>query len=197
MAMEKWKRVEGYEDSYEVSNLGRVRSTSREVKRGNHTMFKASKELSLNNNGKGYFQVHLYKDTKREVFLIHRLVAHHFIENKDPKKTEVNHIDEDKANNRTENLEWCTSKYNANYGTKSERTGDTRRKKNSCGKAVVGVNKETSENLYFKSMMDAQRAGFTYQTISNICTGVKGKNSRSVHKGYYWRYANKEDKYRN
>lgn len=62
----------------------------------------------------GYFVVQLCKNNKRKNHLVHRLVAEHFIEN--PKSLpEINHKDEDKANNMVNNLEWCTRKYNMNY----------------------------------------------------------------------------------
>lgn len=118
--MEEWKNLNSYEDTYEISSFGRLRSKTRKVKRGNHEMIKNSKILSLNNNGTGYLQVHLYRDGKREVVTIHRLVALHFIPNDDPNKIEINHIDEDKSNNRVSNLEWCTKEYNANHGTKKK-----------------------------------------------------------------------------
>ena len=70
--------------------------------------------LSPKNNGKGYFMVCLYKNKTHKYYLIHRLVALTFISNPDNLPC-VNHKDEDKSNNRVDNLEWCTVKYNSNY----------------------------------------------------------------------------------
>ena len=68
----------------------------------------------------GYNYVFLYKNNKRYVKSVHRLVATTFIPN--PKKLpEVNHKDENTTNNKAENLEWCDRLYNANYGTLKER----------------------------------------------------------------------------
>lgn len=69
---------------------------------------------------KGYLNVKLHKDNKEKTFSIHRLVALAFIENPYNKR-EVNHIDEDKTNNNVWNLEWVTSKENANHGTRNQR----------------------------------------------------------------------------
>ena len=70
--------------------------------------------LSPKNNGKGYFIVCLYKNKTHKYYLIHRLVAITFIPNPDRLPC-VNHKDEDKTNNRVDNLEWCDHKYNSNY----------------------------------------------------------------------------------
>ena len=70
--------------------------------------------LSPKNNGTGYFTVCLYKNKTHKYYLIHRLVALTFIPNPDNLPC-VNHKDEDKTNNRIDNLEWCDHKYNSNY----------------------------------------------------------------------------------
>ena len=70
--------------------------------------------LSPKNNGTGYFIVCLYKNKTHKYYLIHRLVALTFIPNPDSLPC-VNHKDEDKTNNRVDNLEWCDHKYNMNY----------------------------------------------------------------------------------
>ncbi len=104
---EIWKDVRGYEGIYQVSNLGNVKTLKRNML------------LKVNNTSK-YDYVKLYKNGKGKVKKIHRLVAENFIEN--PNKLEcVNHKDENKKNNNVNNLEWCTKKYNCNYGTIKER----------------------------------------------------------------------------
>ena len=117
-AMEEWRTVviDGEVwDNYEVSNLGRVRSLN----------FKRTGEMKILQpcivNG-GYLQVGLTKDGKRKRYLVHRLVAFAFIENDDIKnKTDVNHLNEIKTDNRVENLEWTTHLDNVHYGTRTER----------------------------------------------------------------------------
>ena len=69
---------------------------------------------------KGYCGCYLYNENGRKFFLLHRLVAKEFIPN-ECNFPEVNHKDENPLNNSVENLEWCTSKYNNNYGTHKEK----------------------------------------------------------------------------
>lgn len=117
---EVWKDVAGYEGLYQVSNLGRVASLERITSKGVHVPYKL---LSQSNDKDGYKKVGLYKDGKVEVGRVHRLVATAFIPN--PYNYPViNHKDENKQNNVVDNLEWCTVKYNANYGTAIQRRSD-------------------------------------------------------------------------
>ena len=104
--MEIWKDVVGYEGLYQVSNLGRVKGLR--------------KNIILKPSSGEYKRVVFYKNKRAETKLIHRLVAETFINNPN-KLPQVNHKDENKYNNNVDNLEWCTHKYNANYGTMIER----------------------------------------------------------------------------
>jgi len=110
---EEWRDIDGYIGLYQVSNMGNVRRLKG---------FKSRNDRLLTSqlNFGGYKKVALYKDNKRKVMLVHRLVATAFIENPN-NYPEINHKDEDKTNNVVTNLEWCTHKYNNNYGTKKER----------------------------------------------------------------------------
>lgn len=76
---EKWKRIAGYEESYEISNFGRVKSLTF---RNGTTYRLKEKILSPTDNGKGYLIISLSKNTKRKNFYIHRLVAEAFLDNK-------------------------------------------------------------------------------------------------------------------
>lgn len=117
--MEIWKDIKGYEDLYEVSNLGRVRNKVR----GNILYVK------INHNG--YCVVKLNKDAKRKDFFVHRLVAIAFIPNPENKRT-VNHKDEVKTNNHVDNLEWMTTAENNSYGTRTERAISVFKKRVRC-----------------------------------------------------------------
>ena len=99
-----------FRNCYQVSNLGRVKNLKR------------NKELKRHKTRDGYLRVDLTKNKKTKHYQVHRLVAYMFIHNDDTKnKIQINHKDEDKTNNCVENLEWCTAKYNCNYGTHNER----------------------------------------------------------------------------
>lgn len=116
MTEEIWKDVKGFEGKYQVSNMGRVRSLDRYVNPA-HPYLKKGQILSLTPNmGKrGYLRVSLSDGNRNYThYEVHRLVAFHFVDGYKPGLI-VNHINEIKTDNRAENLEWCTYKYNLNY----------------------------------------------------------------------------------
>jgi hypothetical protein len=96
--MEIWKDILGFEGYYKISSLGRVKSL-----RSNIIL-----KQGLSN---GYYRVRLSVNNKQKTYKIHRLVSIHFIDNKEG-KPQVNHIDGNKKNNCTQNLEWCTNSEN-------------------------------------------------------------------------------------
>jgi len=107
-----FRKLDDFE-RYEVSIHGDVRN--RKTKR-------ILKPFTI---GKGYRAVTLTKVTnKRKIKYVHRLIGKAFIDNKG--LPEINHKDEDKTNNHVSNLEWCTHKYNCNYGTRGKRISETK-----------------------------------------------------------------------
>ena len=116
--MEEWKDIQGYEGRYQVSNLGRIKSSYK----GSWNILKPI------DNGQGYKHIKLFKDGERKHYYIHRLVAQAFIDNPN-NYPEVNHIDENKANNCMENLEWCGREYNLSYNLGRKRRAESRKGK--------------------------------------------------------------------
>ena len=111
MVEELWKPVIGYENIYEISNLGSVRSLPREVPFLNGTVRKLKgKILKPLKDKNGYQYVYLAKSGSQKFKFVHRLVAEAFLG--DAESLEVNHIDGDKSNNSVTNLEWITHKDN-------------------------------------------------------------------------------------
>ena len=118
--MEIWKDIDGYPD-YMVSNMGRVKSLERNVVKGKGGLYKIEEKILKSIKKRdGYLQINLSKDGKQKTHLIHRLVAQAFLLNPN-NLVEIKHIDEDKTNNRADNLEWCSREYNCNYGTRNKR----------------------------------------------------------------------------
>ena len=143
---------------------------------GDVISIKSNKSLRSHDNGHGYKTVCLCIDGKPKTYYVHRLVASAFVENPND-YPEVNHIDEDRGNNRAENLEWCTSKYNKNYGRRAERFGRRR------GRPVVCL--ETGQVFY--SSGDAGRnMGIRREDIHACCTGYRNTHSAG---GYHWAFA--------
>ena len=169
-----WKDIKGYGGYYQVSSHGQVRSLDRIVMSGGYPRKIKGQILAQTTDRDGYKHLRLRKNGKEKSFFVHRLVAEAFVYNKKPDENlQVNHKDEDKANNHFSNLEWCTAEYNINYGTRNQR----------LSKPVIAYNDR--ETLFFNSMTEAVYEGFTLSAISKV---VKGKTK--THKGYRWRLAN-------
>lgn len=165
---EIWKAIAGYAN-YEISSLGRVKS----LKYGKEKILKPK-------NDNGYLRVTLFRNGKRKMLLVHRLVAAAFIPN--PYGFEqVNHIDENKSNNAVENLEFCNAKYNINYGTRNERTS----------KAVEASKYSDFREicLRFSSTQAAGRNGYSSGNVSSSCNGCYCREGNNKYRGLFWRYA--------
>lgn len=106
---EVWKPVRSFEDCYEVSNLGNIRSKTRITNDG-----KVIKGRLLSPSISRYSTVQLYKCNKATNYMVHRLVAQAFVPNPNNLK-EVNHIDGNRLNNCADNLEWVTSRQNMSH----------------------------------------------------------------------------------
>lgn len=116
---EEWRDVDGYDGIYQVSDLGRVRSK----KYGDWRVLRPGK------NGGGYLFVNLCKDNNVKKCRVHRLVAQAFIPNSDETKTQINHKNEIKSDNRVSNLEWCDYRYNLTYNDIQFRKKNSKRRK--------------------------------------------------------------------
>ena len=145
MTEEIWRPVVGYEGLYEVSSYGRVRSLDRYVKCDYESYrLHKGKVLSPAKDRYGYLYVVLSCNGKHKTITVHRLVAQAFIPNPDDLPI-INHKDEDKLNNCVENLEWCTAKYNMNYGTRNIRIRETAIKNGNW----TGLSREEYQHQYY------------------------------------------------
>lgn len=109
---ELWYDIKGYEDYYEITKSGNIRSKPRRVNfKINNTRFVPPKILSTRVNNRGYISTELNTNNIGKCVIIHVLIARTFIPNPE-NKPQVNHINGIKTDNRIENLEWCTAKEN-------------------------------------------------------------------------------------
>lgn len=179
---EEWRPVVGYVGLYEVSSLGRVRSVKHPVKRPFGDGFAGGKILKQS-KGRVYYQVSLCKNNIKKTFRVHSLVAKAFIDN--PLNLPcINHKDENPLNNTVGNLEFCTIKYNTNYGTSIER----RALSHSKSPKLKAVKQTTIDgdvvNIWISSSEAARQLNCSQGNISNCCNGKK-----KTYLGFKWEYA--------
>lgn len=196
---EEWTPINGYDDLYIISNLGRVKS----YQKGYWKTLKPFK------NKKGYLSVQLSKNGKATNYRVHRLVALHFIPNLE-NKPEVNHIDENKENNAVSNLEWMTSKENNNHGTRNERMSKTLKEKYKNGEMRKTTKKvscyEIRKTTKKVSCYEIETGDFIkgFENVIQACFYIKKPRCYSgivdccrgrlkTAYGYYWSYEKKDN----
>ncbi len=148
--MEIWKKVKGFECTYEVSNFGNVKSL--------HNKNFGNLLNKINDN---YLYVNLFYKNKRLKIGIHRLVAISFIPNPE-NKPQVNHKDGNKLNNNVSNLEWNTSKENIIHSYKNNL--QTKGNHKLTKEQVIEIRKTKDSNYTNIS----KKYNVTRHTISNI-----------------------------
>ena len=166
---EIWKDIKGYEGLYQVSNMGRIKSF-------NYRNSGKTKILKGAHNNYGYISVYLCKNKVQKRELIHRLVLSTFCPVSGMDKLDVNHKDEVRDNNVVGNLEWCTKKYNNNYGNHA--------KNMSKAKSIPVICLTTGEE--FKSITDA--SCFYNISKQSLSMHLRGK-TKSCAK-MIWKYKN-------
>lgn len=171
----------GYENIYEVSSYGRIKSIK----------FSKIKYIKPKQNHGGYLEVLLYnKDGKRKTARVHRLVAEAFVPN--PKNLpEVNHIDGDKTNNYINNLEWTSRSRNQKHAYKTGLMGSTTTIKN---RAITNGKKACKPILQFDldynliREWDSQTSASNELHISRRSISNCLRNKTNVAGGYKWEY---------
>jgi hypothetical protein len=189
---EIWRDLPGYEQYYQVSNFGKLRSKPRRVKCGNGYYTKPAKELKLQINNHGYLYFQVKADGEHKKLYIHRAVCMAFIPNIN-KKPYVNHMDSNPLNNNVSNLEWVTHKENVHHAMNAGRFKDSFSKTVEKFKGtieekqipVIGTNIDTGEKIKFKSINEAGR--HFNNRAGDICKCCKGE--RITAQGYKWEYA--------
>lgn len=206
---EYWKDIKGYEELYQVSNWGRIKSLKRKCFTGRRLRTVPEKMLHFNTVGQNYLGVCLSKNGIAKTFRVHKLVMNAFLPNLN-NLPQINHCNEipwenwieldDSGNIIKSNLEWCTAKYNSNYGNHNERIAKSM---TNNPKISVPVSQYTKDGQYiasYPSIMEAERqTGCNRGHIYSCCIHRKTKHSdghwsicRSV-KGFIWKFKEKSE----
>ncbi len=179
MNNEIWKDIPGYEGIYQVSNLGSIKRLPLGKQWPSR---KTHNNLRVLRDRNGYLSVNLSRENSTKWWLVHRLVAIAFIPNPQGYPC-VNHKDENKRNNRADNLEWCSYEYNANYGLGRERQKISRANNpldyisrrlvgEMNSKAVKQLSKDGQLIATYASLTEASQAtGINISTIIRQCKG--------------------------
>lgn len=155
------KDIEGYEGEYAITSCGKVWS------------YRTKKFMKPCLN-KGYYKVNLSHNGKTINKYIHILVAKAYLNNPN-NYNQVNHKNECITDNYVQNLEWCSAKYNVNYGTRNQRVKISNQQ--TQGNRVRCI--ETGET--YASYQEASRkTGINATCIGNVCRGVQ-KTAGKLH----------------
>lgn len=149
---ELFRDVVGFEGLYKVSNLGRVKSLK----------FNKEKILNLYKGTKGHINVKLYKDKKQYTIEVHKLVSMAFLNHKPKKGLVIDHINEDKTDNRLKNLQIITSRKNTSKSflvsdKSSKYTGVYWSKSNKKWRAMIRINGKKKHLGMFENELDAHK----------------------------------------
>lgn len=169
---EIWKDIEEVKGKYQVSNLGNIKSLSR------------NKKMVLTQDKDGYLEIFMWKNKKKVHYRVHRLVAKAFIPNME-NKAEVNHKNGIKSDNRVCNLEWVTKNENERHayaiGLKHGMIG----KDNPNSKSVIKYDLKMNKIATYVTIKEAGiKNNICAKSIGKCCNG-KIKTSG----GYIWKYA--------
>lgn len=194
-----------YRGLYQVSNFGNVKSLER-LDNNNHIVKEKILKKQIYENG--YLYVNLRKNgCKLKHFKIHRLVAYMFILNNDKEKWQINHKDENPKNNNVNNLEWCTPKYNLNYGNRNKKSSES----------TIGINhwnhtsvvqydiNNNKINVFYSSREAERNTGIYHNDIIRCCKFWKincnkeewfkkyKRNPQKTAGGFIWKYYGEDD----
>lgn len=188
---EVWKDVVGYEGLYEISSFGRLKRLKRTTLGKDGVEYNYPELIIKGDYDKdGYIRTTMSKNKKKKTKKIHRLVAEAFIPNPN-NYPEVNHLDEIKDNNHVSNLEWTTTRGNANHGTRNERIANHPNqlaKINSWKKRVRVTDLKSGEVKTYESATKAgKHLGFDQTLISRCCRNntIFGKSKGEEYKVEY------------
>lgn len=177
--MEIWKNIKNFENLYQVSNYGRIKSLKRTLTDGRIW----EERIMKTPLSSGYPSVSLRKDNVYFKIRVHTIVGHHFL--KGYKKGYcINHIDGIKTNNHFQNLEWCSNADNIKHAYTNKLSNAVDIMKESNSKSTVQLDLNNNLIQIFDSAKDAAEfINCPLQTITRVCRGER-KSAR----GFIWKY---------
>lgn len=180
--MEEWRDIDGYNGQYQVSSLGRVKSL------GNNK-YRNEKILKPGHRRGGYLCVNLKQKGLSKQVSVHRLVAMAFPEicGEWFEQAVCHHINENRTDNRPENLRWVSNKTNANSGTKRHRMSEKMTNHPSISRKVQQYDPDGNLISEYASMKEAERQ--TGVCASGIGACARGNKWCKTSGGYIWKFA--------
>lgn len=181
--MEKWKPVKGYEDYYEVSNMGRIRNKPimRKYSNNRKPHFVKSTINKPTPNQKGYMRVFLSAHSSVKTKYVHRLVAEAWCDNS-MNYREINHKDSDKTNNNCDNLEWVSRKQNVVHSRINETFVPARTKLNSEQVLeIVSLRENNVSRIIISKKYNISTTGISRITSGDVWSWLTGIKKKGVH----------------
>lgn len=195
--IEVWKPVVGFENHYEVSSLGRVKSVIKATRPDGSLYNARERILKLQDSGNGYLKIHLRGSGPKKRHYVHRIVALAFIPNTENKPC-IDHINTIRDDNRVENLRWCTMRENlrnpisrARY-LKSRETWDIIK--------INKINQERNNSVASKKVYQYDINGCYLRSFDSVIEAARWLNVRTkllatecnrrqhYYKGFLWYY---------
>lgn len=183
MENEIWRDIPGYEGLYQASNLGRIRGLARY-----DTVGRLRKEkIKKPQYGKsGYYIITLCKKGVRKTYAFARIIWESF-NGPVPEGMQLNHINEDKTDNRLENLNLMTPKENCNWGTRTTRAAKSQENRKDLSKEVEQYDLQGNLLKVWPSAKEIQRClGFPNTNISACCNKTKYHEKQYAY-GFIWK----------